>query len=48
MALRALQTFAAWNSGESGLRTGPFLAQHSLVIRESTGPARKGPPAKTS
>ncbi|PLR24935.1 LacI family transcriptional regulator [Caulobacter zeae] len=47
MALRALQTFAAWNSSDSGIRPSPFLAQHTLVVRESTGPARKRLPGKS-
>ena len=48
MALRALQTFNAWNANEGAVKsTAPFLAQHSLVIRESTGPARTGPPTRS-
>lgn len=47
MALRALQTFAAWNANEGAGKTNtPFLAQHTLVVRESTGPARSGPPPR--
>jgi LacI family transcriptional regulator len=47
MALRAMQTFAAWSANEGAGKTNtPFLAQHSLVVRESTGPARSGPPPR--
>lgn len=47
MALRALQTFSAWNANEvAGKAAAPFLAQHSLVVRESTGPVRVGGPSK--
>jgi LacI family transcriptional regulator len=47
MALRAMQAFAAWNANEGAGKTNtPFLAQHSLVVRESTGPARSGPPPR--
>jgi len=47
MALRALQTFSAWNANEvAGKAAAPFLAQHSLVVRESTGPVRVGGPPK--
>lgn len=47
MALRALQIFATWNANEGAGRTNNhFLAQHSLVARESTGPARSVPPPR--
>jgi LacI family transcriptional regulator len=48
MALRALQTFSAWNANDAaGKGAAPFLAQHSLIIRESTGPVRsKAPPRR--
>jgi LacI family transcriptional regulator len=47
MALRAMHTFAAWSANEGAGKTNtPFLAQHSLVVRESTGPARSGSPPR--
>jgi LacI family transcriptional regulator len=47
MALQALRIFSAWNAQEGAVKAAaPFLAQHSLVVRESTGPARSGPPRR--
>ena len=47
MSLRALQIFSAWNANEGAVKaTAPFLAQHSLIVRESTGPVRSGPPPR--
>jgi LacI family transcriptional regulator len=47
MALRALQTLGAWSVNEGAGKTNtPFLARHSLVVRESTGPARSGAPPR--
>lgn len=43
MALRALQTFGAWNAGDASIKPPPFLAEHALVARESTGPAKPRP-----
>ena len=42
MAQRAMNKLRAWNANEAARRfSAPYLAQHSLVIRESTGPVRK-------
>lgn len=42
MAQRAMNAFDAWRINEAaGKSSAPYLAQHTLVIRESTGPARK-------
>ena len=47
MALRALQTLGAWSVNEGAGKTNtPFLARHSLVVRESTGPVRSGAPPR--
>jgi len=42
MAQRAMNVLSAWNANEAAGRfSAPYLAQHSLVIRESTGPVRR-------